>query len=115
MTWMLVRKEPSDEMIEAGRRAQCTIDAATIQTDRSKSSYEVAGAITRLRYTAMLSASPPPTDAELDELCRMMWKHRWYWNNEHEADPEHCESQRLRQYDRTMMRIFLTALNGAKP
>lgn len=91
MTFRLVRAEPSDSMIEASRKA---FDARKGHAGAS---------------AAMLAASEPPTDDEIDDLCRKMWGDSSWWNDANDPSPRYMKQ------DRTRMRAFIVALEGKQP
>lgn len=77
----LVRAEPSDSMrkavddLDRDEVIDFTYYGGMTGWDLSVAS----GAGSRI-WSAMLSASEPPTDAEIDELCRKMWPANWIPN-----------------------------------
>lgn len=103
MTFALVRKNPSREMQIAGTEAA----SARLMKVRD---------LPAIAFRAMLSASTPPDDAELDDLCRAMWPQAWYWQEPVQWGgnwtPDYCAL--CRQSDHRKMRAFLAAL-GDKP
>lgn len=104
MTFALVRKEPSREMQIAGAEAV----GAKLMKVRE---------LPAIAFRAMLTASTPPTDAELDELCRAMWPEVW-------AECARCDTaadgpvrlwaEKTRVGRREQMRAFVAALQGEK-
>jgi hypothetical protein len=86
----LVRKEPSDGMLVAGVVANQERMVADV-------------------FSAMLSVSEPPTDAELRELARLMWGDKPYWSR---PDlPKSQPTEALCQEDIARMRKFLEHLS----
>lgn len=93
MTFAIVRTTPTAKMTTAG--LLCDLDADSTMANV---------------FQAMLSASTPPTDAELDELRIAMWGSL----EEPRRDLiEHAHWERTTQRQKDMMRAFLAAL-GAK-
>jgi hypothetical protein len=102
LPFRLVRREPDDGTMKAGA------DAVVCHA-WSSAGERVADPETI--FSAMLSASEPPTDAEIDELCRAMWGKEWYWHEQYGTDPVFRESQHARRRDRARMRKFLEHLS----
>lgn len=121
--FVLVRREPTDEMLEAaldkrgervvpytaeresGVPVECDIDEATANycNVAAKEGYATV-------HAAMLAASLPPTDEEIDGLCRLMWPDAPHWR------PEHARNMSSHRFaDREQMRAFVQALTGQKP
>lgn len=98
MKFALVRREPSDGMIEAGREGpELSLECA---------------------YKRMLAASEPPTDAEIDGLCHAYestHKHGPADHWERNADGSWASiaplHEKRRNEDRARMRAFLEHLS----
>jgi hypothetical protein len=60
--------------------------------------------------SAYIAASEGPTDAELDELCGMMWPHAWHWKSKYDGMGSLAAERRNR--DRARMRAFLSHLSA---
>lgn len=71
-------------------------------------------------YRAMLQATPELSEAEIDQLCRMMWGDRWQWKTPEaiaeeiapdtprlETGADRDDRERLRNEDRARMRRFI--------
>lgn len=108
MTFVLVRKEPDDAMRYAGIEADDAPD-------------ETIGHVGSI-YRAMIAASLPPTDEELDELCRLWFGEDEYWDRAideelaaHSKTPSARRCIDLRNADRARMSAFLSALTGQRP
>lgn len=97
LPFRLVRKEPSHGMEAAHFEAHAKSD-------------QVFATVPEV-WSAMLAASEPPTDAEIDGLCRAMWGKEWYWHEQYGTDPAFRESQHNRRRDRARMRKFLEHLS----
>ena len=102
-TFAIVRREPSEAMLDEFWHA----------TDCDWSS-NIRG-IGRIAFSAMLAASEPLTDAEIDELCRAMWNEgdAWWWAMKYDNEAPDRISQSPRDEDRARMRAFLATLTGA--
>lgn len=62
-------------------------------------------------WQAFLSAVPDLIDEQVDDLCRMMWRHDWQWSGSaSQAKPALLEQ--YRNEDRARMRAFLQRLQG---
>lgn len=91
--YALVRVEATEGMLRAA-----TMQVPTWDDEAS-----------RRKWTAMLSASPPLTDAEVDELTTVFW-------GEDEEPKRHLVEHELwemtRKHRREQMRAFLAAIGG---
>ena len=69
-----------------------------------------------LHRSAIISAAPQPTDAEIDDLCRAMWGGKWWWLPEIEIDPRIPAPMldEKRNPQRQQMRAFLAAVQVTK-
>lgn len=99
MTFALARKEPSHEMSVAGYYAVTKFAPLEVH------GFDAA----EQTFAAMLSASEPPTDAEIDSLCLAMWPDGWQWKREYDMRwDEHAEL--VRGLDRARVKKFLTLI-----
>jgi hypothetical protein len=107
MTFVLVRREPTPEMREIG---QDLIEMPFTEDGTPLPAGEEAARV----FNAMLAASEPPTDAEIDELCQAMWTwgKDFHWN-----PPAHWPEYKVEEWrnvERDRMRAFIATLAGTK-
>lgn len=122
--WVLVPREPTDNMWDQAENASMFAedayaknDPATVEDAHNFPTHRIWNGV--VMYRAMISASQAPSDEVVDELCRAYSAtseiygpavEPWW-----EPDTKHMHRDKLRARDRTRMRAFLSKLQEPKP
>jgi len=114
MTFRIVRKEPSEAMEEAADAPFHAEFQKQAKESRERHG-EVAlhsGGFSVPMFRAMLAASEPPTDAEIDELCVAYCPEHWTMQPDGMTFKYvSAEAKMYRDSDRARMRAFLDHLS----